>query len=82
MQAADDNDLVPDQTIEHPVGEPSEEESPRVPMDDWRGQGVSDDPLETGLDRHQELIPEAGSPFFVPPIRVFDICGGCRSKDR
>ena len=40
MQAPNDDDLVPNLAIEHPVGKPPEEEAPSVPMDDWCCQRV------------------------------------------
>ena len=82
VQAADDDGLAPNQAIEDAVWESAQEESPCVPVDDRCSQRVSSDHLQARTDRREELIPKTGALILIPPIRSFDVCGCCRSKDR
>ena len=75
VQAANHDDLVLDQTIEHPIGEAAQEESPSLPMDDRCRKWVSSDHLKARLNRCQKVFSEPGALVLIPSIRPFDICG-------
>ena len=75
VQAANHDDLVLDQTIEHPIGEAAQEESPSLPMDDRCRRWVSSDHLKARLNRCQKAFSEPGALVLIPSIRPFDICG-------
>ena len=65
VKAADDDDLVPHEAIEHAVGEPFREESPSVPVDDRCSQRVSGDHLKTRLDRCEDVFPKTGALILI-----------------
>ena len=72
MKAADDDDVVLYEAIEHPIREPPQKESPRVPVDNRCSERMGGDHLKTRLDRCEKLLPQdryAGSRTTDRPLR-------------